>query len=749
MRTFRDKLKTTGSFAVLSIAAAMAATPVFAAEADTYQVEEVVITANKRGAESVQDVGTSIGVLGEEALAQRDITQIIDITRNVAGLNVVDQGPGQKTFMIRGLIGAGESTVGLYYDNLPTNGSGESAAASSGRQTDLYVFDAERVEVLRGPQSTLYGSSALAGVVRIITKEADASALGGQVVVDGSSTAHGGSNYALKGMLNLPIVEDKLAVRLVAYKTRDGGFIDNTYLNRKDVNNVDNVGFRLNTKAWLGDHTTLTGQLFVQEIEAQDKPTHRPYDEVIGATVYRAAGELRNDAKALQPRTDHTVMGGLTLEHEFENANLTISQAYFKRKNTDAADASELNDYFGYLVSQGNFPPVPRMKQGIFQSGQETEMWTSEARVATKLDGPLNGVFGVMYQDRKIQIDNRFREIDNAGRPIDTVALWYNRTADFQLKQIAAFGEATYEFNDKLSILGGIRVFKNERHDISTSVVPFMRVLGQAGAQDNVTSKESKAIYKAQVTYKANEDMMFYASVSEGYRAGGTVVRVVEQLPESYGADYTLNYEAGVKSDWFDRRLQANLSVYRINWYDMQYSGSFFNGTFEGVLNCEGKCAHSQGVELDLHARPMQGLDLTVAATAFKAELDKQLINGEGDPLAGTQLRNTPSFSFSTSGSYTWELSNGLTAMVRADVQHVGKVPITHYRIADNRPGKAYTLVNAAASIASGERWDVKLYVRNLFDKAAEVNVANDATTPYLIYTNQPRTVGVSLGVKY
>ena len=115
--------------------------------------------------------------------------------------------------------------------------------------------------------------------------------------------------------------------------------------------------------------------------------------------------------------------------------------------------------------------------------------------------------------------------------------------------------------------------------------------------------------------------------------------------------------------------------------------------------------------------------------------------SGQGGPL-------TP-ISFSTSGSYTWDLANGWTAMVRADVQHVGEVPITHYRVADNRPGKAYTLVNAAASIASGEQWEAKLYVRNIFDEAAQVNVANDATTPYLIYTSQPRTVGISLGMKY
>mgnify|MGYP001066405930 CR=1 FL=1 len=208
-KSIGNNLKSSASIAALSIAAALAATPVLAADGgDAYQVEELVITANKRGAESVQDVGTSIGVLSEQALAQRDIKEFIDITRNVAGLNVVDQGPGQKTFMIRGLIGAGESTVGLYYDNLPTNGSGESAAASAGRQTDLYIFDAKRVEVLRGPQSTLYGSSALAGVVRIITNEPEADAVHGQLVVDGSATAHGSTNYALKSMVNLPIIED-------------------------------------------------------------------------------------------------------------------------------------------------------------------------------------------------------------------------------------------------------------------------------------------------------------------------------------------------------------------------------------------------------------------------------------------------------------------------------------------------------------------------------------------------------------
>lgn len=741
------RTKLTLGIALLAAAAGENVTAAEAAPADRSDVlEEVVVSANKRGDQVLQDVGSSIGVISAAELEKRGVTEFIDITRNVAGLNVIDTGPGQKVFMVRGLVGAGESTVGLYYDDMPTTGSGESAAVSSGRQTDLLVYDADHVEVLRGPQSTLYGSSALAGVVRILTRQPDASAFASEIVADGSVTANGDPSRALKGMINLPIVDDKLAVRLVGYSAHDGGFIDNTYLNKKNINGVDTQGFRAGIRAQLSPTTTLTGQLFMQDLDAVDQPISRPFNATVGTTAFPAVGWLKNDARTLQPRTDHTLMAGVTLQHTFDRADLTINQSYFLRDNTDLADTSPNYAFFTFLQSIDEFPPVPLFRTGVFRSRQETEMSTTEARMATRFDGPVNGVFGLLYSNRTIDLDNSFLETNPADGKIDTsIPIWYQRTANFELKQLAAYGEVTWDLNDRLALLGGARVFNNKRLDTGRSIVPFLRLLGSPGPAPTVRSDETKAIFKAQATYKITDEAMVYGSFSQGYRAGGTVVQVVPELPKSYDPDHTNNFELGAKTQWLDNRLQLNAAIYRINWYDMQISGDFFNGAFSGVLNCSGLCAHSQGVEVDLVARPVRGLDLGISATAFKAKLDKAQPAVNGSPVAGTQLQQTPDFTINGSVGYTWDLINGLTGSIRADAYHNGGTPVVSYRPAYNAGGEAYNLVNLSASIAQGVRWNLNLYARNVFNERAAINTQTDSVTPSNVYTNRPRTFGLQV----
>lgn len=710
-----------------------------AAEDDAGQLDEIVVTANYRG-EALQSVGSSIGVIGAADLEKRNITEFIDISRNVPGLNVIDTGPGQKTIFIRGLVGAGESTVGLYYDGMPTTGSGESAAAAAGRQTDLYVYDAERVEVLRGPQSTLYGSSALAGVVRVITKQPDLVRAEQEVVLGGSTTASGDSSYALKAMLNMPLIDDRLALRFVGYKAHDGGFIDNSYLGLKDVNSVDQLGMRSALKWALTDRDMLTAQFFAQNMDAADQAVERPFGITIGSTFVPAAGALTNDVHARQPRRDSTRMGSLNYTHYFDSFSLSLQQSVFRRKNHDAQDIANLPDFFSFI---GAFDDI--IPQGVFDSVQGTRMNTTEARLVTNSAGPWNGVAGLLYSDRKVDVFNSFFETDPVSGTVDpSIDPWYQRVADFKLKQAAAYGELSYNFNDRLKATGGLRAFRNERTDHAHSIIGFMRTSGETPVT-TLTAKESKVIYKAALNYQFTDDIMGYVSASEGYRAGGTVNQVVPELPPSYGPDYTWNYELGMKSEWLNRRLQLNVAAYRIDWYDMQYSGDFFDGVFEGVLNCQGKCAHSNGLEVDITARPMPGLDLTLSSTVMKAELDRALPEANGAPVSGTQLANTPKFSFAASAGYSWGLTDALQASVHADIQYTGKVDIVNYRPAMNIPSPAYALFNLSASLAGNDRWEARLYGRNLGNKRAQINTINDSVTPAWVYVNRPRTIGLEM----
>lgn len=404
-------------------------------------------------------------------------------------------GPGQNTLMIRGLVGAGESTVGLYYDNMPTAGTGDSASSAGGRQTDFLMYDVQRVEVLRGPQSTLYGSSALAGVVRVLSNPAKLNVTEGRIDLDGSLVDHGQAGYSVKGMLNVPL-GDSVAFRFVGYGIHTPGFIDNTSYHKDNFNSADTWGFRWNGTYQLGPNTTATTQLYVQDLKSSGQGYEWSHPSVIGGVALPAAGDLQSNTQSREPYHDRSILAGLTLEHQFDNMTLTFTQSYQRRRNESFTDQQGLPLFFGSLQSIGAFPDVPLPNAITFRSQQQLTMWNSELRLATNFSGPLNFIVGGIYQNRTTKIDNSFVDVNlTTGNPIFANPVWYERAGDFKLTQWAGFGEATLKISDKLSILGGVRVFQNTRHDIATSIVPFLR-LGTNGAPDDVHSKESKAIYK-------------------------------------------------------------------------------------------------------------------------------------------------------------------------------------------------------------------------------------------------------------
>ncbi len=745
-RELKNKLLASGA-SVLAAFMMSGAAHAQAAE-DGASTTDIIVTANKRE-QRLQETPTSIGVISGNDLVQRQVTDVQEITRNVAGLNVINQGPGQNTLMIRGLVGAGESTVGLYYDNLPTAGTGESAALAGGRQTDFLVYDAQRVEVLRGPQSTLYGSSALAGVVRILSNPARLGTTEGRVDGEINTVAHGDMGYAIKGMINLPLGE-KIAVRLVGYGLRTAGYIDNVSYKEDDFNSSKTWGLRWNTTIEAGPDTTITTQFYTQKLKAGGPSFARPHASTVGGVTLPAAGDYSTFAQSRENYTDRSTLAGINLDHDFGAVTMTAVGSYLNRRNESYTDEQGFPLFFTFLQSVGAFPSVPLPTAITFRSAQNLKLWNGELRFASDFDGPLNFVAGAIYQDRRVKINNAFLDLDTStGRPASMTPYWYHRVADFRLKQIAAFGELTFAITDELSVLGGARVFKNKRHDVSTSLIPFLR-LGSGGVPDDVRSSESKAIFKGEIDYKPNRDFMIYASASQGYRAGGTIVRIIDDLPPSYGPDYTWNFELGAKTSWADNALQANIALYRVNWYDTQINGSFFNGTFEGILNCEGLCARSQGVELDITARPVAGLELTASGTAFKAKWLKAQPAMDGAPAAGTQFKDTPTFTLSGSAAYEWPLSDSFDMTVRIDAQHRGKYAYGDYRPQFNLYApRAYTLVNASIALARKDSWTATLFARNLFDKRAVLTSMGDTVQMMGDLVSQPRTIGLQLGLSF
>ncbi|MGC4028983.1 MAG: TonB-dependent receptor [Steroidobacteraceae bacterium] len=790
-------------------AAALAAVNVQVASAQTAAggLDEIVVTATKRGQAALQDVPASIQAFGEEALTKMGVAEFTDFSRSVPGLDVRDTGPGQKRYLIRGANAPGEATVGVYYDEYPVTGSGQSAAEAGNNQPDIDLFDAERVEVLRGPQGTLYGAGAASGVIRMVTKRPDYSNFESHVQGTLSNTESGGNNWELKGMVNVPLIEDKFALRVVGYNTSTSGFIDNVPLGIKDINFQKRRGARVAAGVKFTDSTTWTTQVYYQQIESGGRNGHNPYDftDVVGPPFLHerqpngsiipnnrftvpAAGVLKQNTATREPYTEDLLLIGSTLESNFDTGSLTVAASLMDRSAQSYLDSSNpvrLQRRFrdtGLAIRSGELTGVPLIPPFAAYSDpatfisptglatnyqdQDTKMWTVEARYASNLSGRFNYLVGATYQHLDRDLVSTVLVANPAtGMPDPAYAsdnfLLQNRIAENVTKLAAVFGEVYFNATEKLELMAGARAFQTKRDQFSRVIIPFSRnpaIGGPAGVDVNIPAKEESVIGKLQATYRFTPDFLAYAQVSQGFRAGGVNSLVVPTIPPSFDADETRNYELGLKTSWLGSRLHMNLAAYRIDWYDMLINVPFTN-EFNGLVNCQssGPCAKIQGVEFELLARPIPGLDLGANVTFIDAHLTKTLANElpagitTSDPVygvSGDKLEGSPDYSGSAYAQFGWPVASGnVQAYLRGDLQFSSGAPTNSFSPVRNRASESYVFGNLKLGLEN-EKWGVALFVKNVTDKAADLTIFNNFQSVNRVTVNQPRTIGVTVDLR-
>ena len=758
MSRFKKHLRASAitGFTLASIAAA---TAVGAAAQDTTQTkmpdpagqDEIVVTvtAYKQGALAVQKVPGSIAVLGQARLEAMGVANFADFAHSVAGLSFADYGPGDKRYIIRGINSAGEAQTATYYDNIPMTGMGGAATDFGGQQADLDLYDVQQIEVLRGPQGTLYGSNSQSGVIRFVTNKPRLDRYAASLLLDGSQTTDGGGNYAVKGMVNIPIIDDKLALRIVGYHDNMSGFIDNTLRNKDNYNYYRDTGARLGLKGRLGDNTTFLLQYFYHSMDSGGQPQERNQSIVDAdtGTAYPAAGDRKNDLYSWEPRSDTTRILALTLEHSFDKADLTIATSYNDRHARVVEDDHASFNFFHFLQGVGAFPPdldIP--DAGVSVAPQSSKLFSTEARINTHFDGPVNGVFGVYYSDRTIDFATYlYGSVAATGLPDYNGPILSNRYFEDKTKDSALFGELTWKITPALAFTGGVRVFSTDRSIYSHSVVPFF---GLSSPSETTTKADaSGTIVKANLSYTLAPGTLIFAQYAEGYRGGGTNASSSSDVPPGYAPDRTRNYEAGIKSSFYNGKLLANLTAYSIDLIDLQVEQRFgVGGVFSGVGNVSGTAARSQGAEFDITARPIPGLTLVVAAGYSDAKLTKDLPTLGDLALEGTPLLRVPKSSYSLSADHHFTLG-GKSVGIGGDLQHVDGVKYTSYD-EYNVPTDPYTLVNLRASI-DFDAYTLTLYANNAFDENAQVNIENTVNDPYNVLTNRPRTVGLRLNAHW
>ncbi|NIB40658.1 TonB-dependent receptor [Pseudomaricurvus alkylphenolicus] len=768
------------------------------------QIEEVVVTATKREA-STQDIPVTVQALGGEALDELNIGDFSDYLKFLPNVNFGGRGPGQNNIYIRGIstdqvavmlssAAGSEPNVALYLDEAPVT--------AAGRNLDIYVTDMERVEVLPGPQGTLFGASSQAGTVRLISNKPKLDEVEASVSASGSSTYEGSENYSLEAMVNIPVIKDRLAIRLAAYDVRNGGYIDNV-ASTVSLDQFDNPAFSN------GNGPGETGGQF-ESSEFKSADNSHLVEEDFNDSYYRGvrAGAklaIDDDWELLVQVTDQELgtdgvfdydpeVGDLEatrffeddLEDEFTHVSLTLegrlgmldviyTGSYLDREvesSIDYAGYANVGSFVPYYICE--YPSYSSCEAPImgFVGESEYEREVHEIRISTDPDATWHFVGGVYYDDSEsinrgdwiyqgtvvqgFHPNEPIREASNSNPNVRPAGVAFINDITRTQEQLAFFGEVTYRFNDQWSMTLGAR-----RYDIDMEMVGSSNFINR-GPEDLQWGRnydellepenEKDTIFKATVNWAPNGDVLLFATYSEGFRPGGFNRASNEVVPQSFESDTLDNLEFGWKTTLLDGSMQFNGAIYYVEWSNLQTS--YFNpqpiedgglGTNLTSTFNSGE-AEVRGIEGDLIYWPTDKLSINGAFSFNDSELVKKPErSGEFIVEQGSDLAMSPEFQANLRLRYHFALS-----AMEAYWQLSGQYSSSAYSsivIGDRYEMDSYATFDGAIGVST-DQWNLEFYAQNLTDERAELFISTMDDIPRTV-TNRPRTLGMRVSWTY
>lgn len=720
------------------------------------EIEEVVVTALKRES-TLQDTPIAISALTSQNLERIGADDFSDFVGSVPGLTIRDNGPGSSRPIIRGIASPGEPQVGVYFDDALVVGAPGTTNDAGLRSPELKPFDLERVEILKGPQGTLYGGGSMGGTLRFITKKPNAEEFEGKISVEGSSVRYGDQGYQLNGMVNVPIIKDQLALRVVAFKRDDPGFIDNPTLGQKDINDVDTEGGRVLLRWTPTDRLALTGAIYYQD---QNVGGGFHYNPTLNKDNPQT-GVLSNE-----PYNDEQVLYNFKVEYSFDWADAMYSGSWFDRN----AVYRFHNGFTGIP-----FPPV------LSTQPEPLQAVSHEFRLSSSGDNPVDWTVGAFYSDRNAYVDSRVQYPGADGNVADENIFLFRRTVNSSLLQRAVFGEATWHATDRLAITAGVRYYdvKSGSDVVNRINIPGIGLpSGTPGRpvpfQVNVTrGSDDGAIFKAHIGYDVSDDMLVYASFSQGFRPGGanqntSSIALTDPgnvgVPEAFKSDSLDSYEIGIHSQWLDRRLTLNAAVYYMDWSDIVLGGRSATGLFGFLLNADS--ADAKGFELESVIELAEDFRLTAALSYVDAQLtadappNRASATRSKSGLDGDSIPDVADWTFNASMEYGRQLPwMDLRGYIYTNFNYTGSnasdfnpflldintlVPTTVPNVEYNKQGD-YVVVDMRVGVEADD-WSVSLFLDNVFDEKGPSHIFEDSTfrlNPGLNFIERPRSFGI------
>lgn len=714
---------------------------------------EVVVTATKRET-TLQDTPESITVVGSDALKTTGADDFADFSKLVPGLTATDLGPGNKRYALRGLQSPGEPEVALYYDEVPVNGLPGGSLDTGASQLDLKLVDIDRIEVLRGPEGTLYGNGSEGGAIRIMSKRPVLDRFEGSTEVSGSATDGGDPSFGVSQVLNIPIVEGRLGVRIAGYYRHEGGWIDDNsvpaialpQLNRSNLNGEQTGGVRVSLTAQINDRWTVTDITYYQHLHTDNS-----------FETYPSFGHFVSKAFVRTPWTDEAVMNNLISEADLSWARWVITASYQLRTVDTPVDTTRyLLSMFGCTVYNWNRGCTGR--QILPAAGfahEKVSAWSGETRLVSASRGPLQWTIGAALQDTLDFRDSQVAPVDADGyiqfdQSGQALSRLFARTNHDNFDQYSVFGNVGYEIVHGLTGSVGLRWFHSYRSDEQVIVQQFFP--NSPTGPEPFQSFSQSAVFKSfDLSYKLSPGSLVYAQASQGFRAGGpNYPGGFTATAPAYGADSVWDYEVGLKQSAAGGRVHWNTSLFWIDWSNLQVILPQAN--FSYISNSGS--ARSKGFESELTAEVVHDLTAVLGVSYNNAQLvGTQPFNSNpaNQLRAGDRLAGVPEWTANASLIYRQPLFTRYTLTERVDLSYQSSrgtvVPPQNpaYFVA-----KPYELVDLHFRLDRADGWGLFTDIDNVFNRYAELSAqAADANLITTITAARPLTVTFGVSKQY
>jgi iron complex outermembrane receptor protein len=715
-------------------------------------LEEIVVTANKR-TESIRTVANAVSVVTGDSLIQQGRGQLADYVADMPGVSINTLGsPGQSSITIRGIPPlTNGSKVATYIDEAPLGSSGIWAAQST-FQLDLLPFDLGRLELLRGPQGTLYGAGSIGGLLKyaLVTPDTRQFAIEGGIDVSSIKGA-GNLGETVQARVNLPLKDDVLAVSLSGFRDFTPGYIDNAYNGSSDVNSDTRYGGRV--ALFFNPIETLTLKLnaLTQRVSSRDDATisfltPEQVTQPDGSVLIRGGqspGRLAEDKAFQAPFTSNVDFYSATLDWSPGALEFVSASSWSHNHIVHVADDS---------ISYGSYLPLFGLDPGLVQSTLQLDLdkFTQEFRVATPADEPLSGLAGVFYTNEQATNNQYVSAFDTSYQPIQALQPFAGFShIPTKYSEYAVFGDVYWEIGSQVELGAGVRFSDNEqRFDLVGSGALLSLPQSPPTALPTVRSSDTNTTYMGTARYEFSDRAMIYTRVSTGYAPGGANTPL-PGAPRSVAAETSTSYEVGIRSEFFDRRATLDLAGYHINWNDIQLPAVTNNVSYTE----NGGRAVSDGFELSSLISPLTHLNIDLTAAYTKAELKSVNSNVATPFVLDTQLLLVPKWTLGMSPDYSWFVG-AWTAKAGGTIHWTDQ----QYGV-EKVVGQPYfvlpsaTLIDLNTSLTRGPV-TLRAYVRNLTDRLApttgflNTNVTG-ATLQTDLAITQPRTIGVGAIVKF